>query len=107
MYRSCRSAAAFLVCVPACGDKQSPSPVQPSAEDQFAALEHGYAVYIMSRFPVVATYFAGRRLMWGSRMSTASCATTRFANKLAARVQRSRYGTRACVSGCWRRQPWR
>jgi hypothetical protein len=59
VYRSCRSAAAFLVCVAACGHKQSPSPVQPSADGQFAALEHGYAVYIMSRFPVVATYLCG------------------------------------------------
>jgi hypothetical protein len=61
VYRSCRpaSAAAFLVCVAACGHKRSPSPVQPSAEDQLAALEHGYAVYIMNRFPVVATNLCG------------------------------------------------
>jgi hypothetical protein len=61
VYRSCRpaSAAAFLVGVAACGHKQSPSPVQPSAEDQLAALEHGYAVYIMSRFPVAAAFICG------------------------------------------------
>ena len=36
-----------------------PPPAQPSADEQFATLEHDYAVYMMSRFPVVATYLGG------------------------------------------------
>jgi uncharacterized protein (DUF885 family) len=36
-----------------------PPPAQPSADDQFTPLEHEYAVYMMSRFPVVATYLGG------------------------------------------------
>ena len=44
----------------ACQPSSPPSvPAQPSAEDRFAALEHDYAVYMMSRFPVVATYLGG------------------------------------------------
>ena len=36
-----------------------PPPAQASADDQFTPLEHEYAVYVMSRFPVVATYLGG------------------------------------------------
>jgi uncharacterized protein (DUF885 family) len=35
------------------------APAQSQAEERFALLEHQYAVYFMSRFPVVATYLGG------------------------------------------------
>jgi uncharacterized protein (DUF885 family) len=37
----------------------SPSAAASSADERFAALEHEYVVYFMSRFPVVATYLGG------------------------------------------------
>src|SRR5436305_12330004 len=36
-----------------------PPPAQPSADERFATLEHDFAVYMMSRFPVVAPYLGG------------------------------------------------
>jgi uncharacterized protein (DUF885 family) len=41
-----------------CGEKP-PLPTKPDEDAQFAALEHDYVVYFMSRFPVVATYLGG------------------------------------------------
>src|SRR5690242_19729812 len=44
----------------ACQPSAPPAqPSQPGPEEQFASLEHDYAVYMMSRFPVVATYLGG------------------------------------------------
>jgi uncharacterized protein (DUF885 family) len=41
-------------------DKVTATGVRPvSPDEQFAALEHQYVVYFMSRFPVVATYLGG------------------------------------------------
>ena len=52
--------AALALAVAACHPSSPPAPpVEPSADDQFALLEHDYAVYMMSRFPVVATYLGG------------------------------------------------
>ena len=52
--------AALALAVAACHPNSPPAPLpQPSADDQFASLEHDYAVYMMSRFPVVATYLGG------------------------------------------------
>ena len=48
--------AALTACQPAAPPAQPP---QPGPEEQFASLEHDYAVYMMSRFPVVATYLGG------------------------------------------------
>jgi uncharacterized protein (DUF885 family) len=43
-----------------CGQKSPPTEQKAlSADEQFAPLEHEYAVYFMSRFPVVATYLGG------------------------------------------------
>jgi uncharacterized protein (DUF885 family) len=60
-------AVAMAACQPtsppnaAAGSAPTPaSPAaQPNPEEQFARLEHEYAVYMMSRFPVVATYLGG------------------------------------------------
>jgi uncharacterized protein (DUF885 family) len=44
----------------ACSPTAPPAPpAQPSADARFATLEHDFAVYMMSRFPVVATYLGG------------------------------------------------
>jgi uncharacterized protein (DUF885 family) len=52
--------AALALAVTACHPSSPPPPpAEPSADDQFALLEHDYAVYMMSRFPVVATYLGG------------------------------------------------
>ena len=52
--------AAILAALAACQPASPPaSATQPAPEDQFASLEHDYAVYMMSRFPVVATYLGG------------------------------------------------
>jgi uncharacterized protein (DUF885 family) len=52
--------AALALAVAACHPSSPPPPpAEPSADDQFALLEHDYAVYMMSRFPVVATYLGG------------------------------------------------
>ena len=54
------SLAAALVALAACQPAAPPAqPPQPDPEGRFASLEHDYAVYIMSRFPVVATYLGG------------------------------------------------
>ena len=47
--------------VAACHPSSPPAPPasQPTADERFAQLEHNYAVYMMSRFPVVATYLGG------------------------------------------------
>jgi uncharacterized protein (DUF885 family) len=50
---------AVLFCAAACQQTPPPTAPQPSADDRFATLEHDYAVYMMSRFPVVATYLGG------------------------------------------------
>ncbi len=45
----------------ACSPKSS-TPVAtpgPTPEQRFAALEHGYVIFILSRFPVVSTYLGG------------------------------------------------
>src|ERR1700742_1944262 len=49
-------ALALAACHPS---SSPPPPAEPGANDQFAPLEHEYAVYMMSRFPVVATYLGG------------------------------------------------
>lgn len=52
--------AATLAALAACQPASPPAQAsQPAPEDQFASLEHDYAVYMMSRFPVVATYLGG------------------------------------------------
>jgi uncharacterized protein (DUF885 family) len=52
--------AALALALAACHPSSPPAPPpEPSADDQFASLEHDYAVYMMSRFPVVATYLGG------------------------------------------------
>jgi uncharacterized protein (DUF885 family) len=49
-----------VLALAACQPSSPPPPVaEPSADDQFATLEHDYSVYVMSRFPVVATYLGG------------------------------------------------
>ena len=46
--------------VAACSPTTPPTPPAPvNVEAQFATLEHDYVVYMMSRFPVVATYLGG------------------------------------------------
>ena len=53
---------ALLCCAAACHPTSPPPPPPPpeaSAEDRFGTLEHDYAIYMMSRFPVVATYLGG------------------------------------------------
>jgi len=52
-----RAAQALLALGAACSCAAAPQ-VSP-ADEQFAALEHEYCVYFMSRFPVVATYLGG------------------------------------------------
>lgn len=52
--------ATLALAVVACTPTTPPAPpAQPSADERFAALEHDFAVYMMSRFPVVATYLGG------------------------------------------------
>ena len=52
--------AALALAVAACHPTAPPPPpAEPSADDKFVPLEHEYAVYMMSRFPVVATYLGG------------------------------------------------
>jgi uncharacterized protein (DUF885 family) len=55
---------ACVLMLAACG-RNSAAPEQgkaAGADEQFAALEHEYVVYFMSRFPVVATYLGGAAL---------------------------------------------
>jgi uncharacterized protein (DUF885 family) len=52
-------AALVLAVTAACHPNSAPPAPPQSADEQFAALEHEYAVYMMSRFPVVATYLGG------------------------------------------------
>jgi uncharacterized protein (DUF885 family) len=49
----------FLFAVFCRGAVGAQAPPQGIAEDAFRTLEHQYAVYVMSRFPVVATYLGG------------------------------------------------
>jgi uncharacterized protein (DUF885 family) len=51
----------LAVALAACGPKEAPpaTQAQPDSNAQFASAEHDYAVYFMSRFPVVATYLGG------------------------------------------------
>jgi len=52
------AAGAVCVLLAACARKApAPAPVEPDA--RFAAAEHEYVVYFLSRFPVVATYLGG------------------------------------------------
>jgi uncharacterized protein (DUF885 family) len=52
--------AALALAIAACHPSSPPPPpAEPGADDQFGLLEHDYAVYMMSRFPVVATYLGG------------------------------------------------
>jgi len=52
--------AALVVAATACSPSSPPSPpAAVNADAQFATLEHDYVVYMMSRFPVVATYLGG------------------------------------------------
>jgi uncharacterized protein (DUF885 family) len=52
--------ATLVVAVTACSPSSPPAPpAAVSADAQFATLEHDYVVYMMSRFPVVATYLGG------------------------------------------------
>ncbi len=53
--------SAALLAVTACGSNSTPQPTQtqPDPNAQFGTVEHEYAVYFMSRFPVVATYLGG------------------------------------------------
>ena len=52
------AAALFLT---ACGPRTATQPVAPvlSAEQQFAALERRYVVFVLERYPVVSTYLGG------------------------------------------------
>jgi uncharacterized protein (DUF885 family) len=50
---------ALLLRAVACHPTPPPPRPPPSADDRFTTLEHDYAVYMMSRFPVVATYLGG------------------------------------------------
>jgi uncharacterized protein (DUF885 family) len=62
MNRSLRliPAATLAFAVVACHPTSPPPPPpEPSADERFATLEHDYAVYMMGRFPVVATYLGG------------------------------------------------
>jgi uncharacterized protein (DUF885 family) len=52
-----RIAATALLAGALCGAHAAPA--HPNADERFAALEHEYVVYFMSRFPVVATYLGG------------------------------------------------
>jgi uncharacterized protein (DUF885 family) len=49
----------ILATAAACHPSSPPESAQQSVDEQFATLEHDYAVYMMSRFPVVATYLGG------------------------------------------------
>ena len=55
------AAAAVSLMMVGCGQKAPPAPENKtlSADEQFSQLEREYAVYFMSRFPVVATYLGG------------------------------------------------
>jgi uncharacterized protein (DUF885 family) len=61
MNRSMRflPAASILAVMVACTPTSPPPSPAQTAEEQFATLEHEYAVYMMGRFPVVATYLGG------------------------------------------------
>src|SRR5580698_7952397 len=53
-------AATLALAVAACNPTTPPAPAaQPGADERFTTLEHDFAVYMMSRFPVVATYLGG------------------------------------------------
>ena len=52
--------ACLALALVACQRSAVPSPsALPSSEEGLATLEHDYAVYMMQRFPVVATYLGG------------------------------------------------
>src|SRR6201996_7511618 len=53
-------ASALTLAIVACQPNlPPPATTEPSADERFATLEHDYAVFMMSRFPVVATYLGG------------------------------------------------
>ena len=61
MYRGVLLATSLLLLQVACAPKpavQGAAP-PPSAEEQFATLEHSYVMFMLRRFPVVATYLGG------------------------------------------------
>ena len=51
----------LAILLTACGPKTAPPPPAPppSAEQQFGSLERRYVIFVLSRFPVVATYLGG------------------------------------------------
>jgi hypothetical protein len=49
----------FLLAASCCGAVFAQARPQPNEDGRFSALEHEYAVYFLSRFPVVATYLGG------------------------------------------------
>ena len=57
--------AVALTLLAACGSKSPPAATQPAApagpvsDPAFGTLEHEYVVYLLQRFPVVATYLGG------------------------------------------------
>jgi len=57
MRGSKRIAAAVVLAGALCAAQAAPAHL--NADERFAALEHEYVVYFMSRFPVVATYLGG------------------------------------------------
>jgi uncharacterized protein (DUF885 family) len=65
--RAIATLSLLVVLVGACGRDAQP-PESPAAaradggDERFAALEHDYVVYFLSRFPVVATYLGGAAL---------------------------------------------
>ena len=59
-FRRLFAATTLVFAVVACSPTAPPPPpAQPSADERFATLEHDFAVYMMGRFPVVATYLGG------------------------------------------------
>ena len=53
--------AAALLLLTACGPRAAAPPVAPtlSPEQQFAALERRYVIFVLKRYPVVSTYLGG------------------------------------------------
>ena len=53
--------SAFALLLSACGGKAAVPPAAPvlSAEQQFAALERRYVIFMLKRYPVVSTYLGG------------------------------------------------
>lgn len=55
-------AATACLILSACSQEPPPAPAAPPGDEAFGRVEHAYAVYFLSRFPVVATYLGGASL---------------------------------------------